>query len=285
MAIKIVTDSTSYLPQNIRGKYGIAVVSLSINFPSESFLEEEISNEVFYAKMAASETIPASSQPSLHALYSAFEKPVAEGHGVVGVFISAAMSGTYSTALTARKMILEKYPQAEVAIVDSQSNCMQLGFAALAGAKAAQDGEDMAQVLNRIDQVIKSSRFLFIPGTLDNLKKGGRIGGASHALGTLLNIRPILTVFEGKTAMLQKVRTQERAIKEAMTIFQNDIRQKGLAEVAVHHIDNQLNAQNLALLIGSQLGIHVQVYPIGPVIGCHVGTGTVGIVYCTKDEL
>ena len=285
MAIKIVTDSTSYLPQAIREAYGITVVSLSINFSEQSFLEEEISNEVFYAKMAASETIPVSSQPGIQALYTAFEKQVVAGHGVVGVFISAEMSGTYSTALTVKNMIQEKYPQAEIEIVDSRSNCMQLGFAVLAGAKAAQTGETMAQVLVNINKMIKRSRFLFIPQSLDFLKKGGRIGGAAHAFGTLLNIRPILTVFEGRTAMLQKVRTQERAIKEILSIFQADVQQKGLAEVAVHHIDNELNASHLAQTISNLTGSSVEVYPIGPVIGCHVGTGTVGIVYCTRDEL
>lgn len=285
MSIKVITDSTSYLPKLIREDFDISVVSLSINFESETFLEEEIDNASFYNKMEKSKTIPVSSQPNVQAMYTAFEKHVSKGNSVVGIFISSEMSGTYSTALTVKNMILENYPEAVIEIIDSRSNCMQLGFAVLAAAKAAYSGKSLEQVLNSTYAVIKRSRFLFIPHTLDYLKKGGRIGGASHLLGTILQIKPILTVIDGKTEVFDKVRTSERAIKEILKVFFRDIKEKGLVDVAVHHINYELGGTKLAQLIREKLEAEVPVYSIGPVIGAHVGPGTIGIVYHTREEL
>lgn len=285
MAIKIVTDSTSYLTHDLRQRYDIAVVSLSVAFGTESYLEESISQEDFYAKMATAGTPPVSSQPSPQALRDALEKPLAAGDSVVGIFLSSEMSGTFASAQATAAELRPKYPGQGIEIIDSRSNCMQLGFAVLAGAKAAQGGGEMAQVLEAVHKNIRRSRFLFIPQTLDYLKKGGRIGGAAHLFGTLLNIRPILTVIDGRTAVLQKVRTQERAIREILAVFLADVRQKGLAEVAVHHIADQSLGEAVARMIQAELEVEVPVCPIGPVIGCHVGPGTVGLVYCTSDDL
>lgn len=283
MSIKIVTDSTSYIPKPLREALDISVVSLSINFSSETFLEEEIDHTSFYHKMEASPTIPASSQPSIQDMYAMFEKHICQGHTVVGVFLSSEMSGTYATALTVKGMILEHYPQAVIEIIDSRSNSMQLGFAVLAAARSAQAGDALVQVLSSAYEVIKRSRFLFIPQTLDYLKKGGRIGGASHLLGTVLKIRPILTVINGKTALIDKIRTSERAIQEVLRIFYQDVQQKGLVEAVVHHINAEAGGKKIAQMIAEHLGKEIPVYPIGPVIGSHVGPGTLGIVYYTQE--
>ncbi|WP_031514800.1 DegV family protein [Desulfofalx alkaliphila] len=281
MAIKVVTDSTSYIPVKLREQFDISMVSLSVHFENESFLEDQIDNEVFYKKMAASANIPTSSQPSPQDLYDTFEKHILQKNAVVGVFLSSDMSGTYSTAQMAKKQLLEKYPEAEIELVDSRSNSMQLGFAALAAAKAAKKGLPMGQVLNSAKKVIENSRFLFVPETLTYLKKGGRIGGAAALLGSILQIRPILTVTDGKTALVDKVRTQSRAIQNILNIFYQDVKQKGLGEVVVHHINNEAEGNRIAREIEQHLGISVDVFSIGPVIGLHVGPGTVGIVYYT----
>lgn len=282
MSIKIVTDSTSYIPLHLREEYDISVVSLSVNFEFESFLEEEIDNNTFYDKMSKSAKTPTSSQPAPQDFYEVFEKHIKANHRVVGVFISSDMSGTYSTAIIAKKMIAEKYPNAVIELVDSRSNCMQLGFAVLAAARAAHAGKSLEEVLSSTNKIINSSRFLFVPETLAYLKKGGRIGGASALLGSILQIRPILTVIDGKTALVGKVRSQGKAIQNILDIFYQDVEQKGLGEVAVHHINCESNGNNVAQMIQDRLGKPVPVYNIGPVIGLHVGPGTVGVVYYTK---
>jgi len=193
MAVKIVTDSTSYISSELIGKYGIYIVSLSVIFEKEEFKEINIKNESFYGKLEKSSSIPTSSQPSLEEMYNTIEKQVKDSNEVVGVFLSSDMSGTYSNACIAKNMILENYPNALIEIIDSRSNCMQLGFAVLTAAKAAHQNKPIDEIVNLVKDNIKRSKFMFIPNSLDYLKKGGRIGGASALLGTIFQIKPILT--------------------------------------------------------------------------------------------
>lgn len=281
----MVTDSTSYLPDSFKKQFDISIVSLSINFGSETFREVDISNETFYTKLNTSTKIPTSSQPTLRDFYTVFENHVLNGNEVVGVFLSSDMSGTYHTAMSAKNMILEKHPHASIEIVDSRSNCMQLGFAVLAAAKAAQNGASISEVVAQANYIIKRSRFLFTPDNLTYLKKGGRIGGAAALLGSLLQIKPILTVVDGKTSVYSKVRTKSKAIKEIIDVCFNDIDKKGLGDIAIHHINNEAEGKLLADMIVKKYNVQVPLYSIGPVIGVHVGPGAVGIVYYTEEEL
>lgn len=283
MAIRIVTDSTSYIPMELRNKYDISVVSLGISFGLETYDEEDMDYDTFYDKMDKHEQLPTSSQPTPLRLYELFEQLVLAGDSIVGIFLSSDMSGTYSSALMAKSMIVEKYPDAGIEIIDSRSNCMELGFAVLAAAKAAHEGKNLEQVIAEARNVMRKSRFLFVPQTLEYLRKGGRIGGAAAFLGSILQIRPILTVIDGKTAVFHKVRTTRRAIATIIDEFLKDVKEKGLGEVVVHHINCMTEGAKIAKMIEEHLKITVPVYPIGPVIGLHVGPGALGVVYYTKS--
>ncbi|AQS58147.1 DegV family protein [Desulforamulus ferrireducens] len=284
MAIKVVTDSTSYIPYHLREEYDISVVSLGVTIDAETFREEDMDNEDFYVRMAQAKSLPTSSQPAPREFYQVFENKLRENHDVVGIFLSSEMSGTYSTALMVKNMLLEKYPAAKIEIVDGRSNSMELGFAVLAAAKAAKAGQPMEEVIAQAKYVMERSRFLFVPDTLHYLQKGGRIGGAAALLGSLLQIRPILTVIDGKTALLSKVRKKERALQEIVKIFLTDIEQKGLEDAVIHHINFPREAQALAEQLAQRTGRVIPVYSIGPVIGLHVGPGTLGIAYYTKEK-
>lgn len=282
MAIKIVTDSTSYIPEEFINKYDISVVSLNVIMNGESIREVDLDNETFYSKMEESTEIPSSSQPSPDEIYNTFENIVKEGNSIVGIFISSDMSGTVSSANLIKNMLLEKYPTAHIEIVDSRSNCMQMGYVAIEAAKAAAAGKSMEEVIDVCTSVINNSRFLFTPDTLDYLKKGGRIGGASALLGTLFQIKPILTVCDGKTTVFTKVRTKKKAVDTLVTTLVNDLQGKELGGVIVHHINCQDEGLILAAKIKKQLGVDVQIDTIGPIIGLHVGPGSIGVAYFTK---
>ena len=282
MAIKIVTDSTSYIPEEFINKYDISVVSLNVIMNGESIREVDLDNETFYSKMEESTEIPSSSQPSPDEIYNTFENIIKEGNSIVGIFISSDMSGTVSSANLIKNMLLEKYPTAHIEIVDSRSNCMQMGYVAIEAAKAAAAGKSMEEVIDVCTSVINNSRFLFTPDTLDYLKKGGRIGGASALLGTLFQIKPILTVCDGKTTVFTKVRTKKKAVDTLVTTLVNDLQGKELGGVIVHHINCQDEGLSLAAKIKKQLGVDVQIDTIVPIIGLHVGPGSIGVAYFTN---
>ncbi|CDM70471.1 DegV domain-containing protein CA_C3284 [Clostridium bornimense] len=285
MAIKIVTDSTSYIPKEYIENYEISVVSLNVILNGDSYREVELSNETFYEKMEQAKEIPTSSQPAPGEISDIFKTIISSGDSILGIFLSSDMSGTISSANLVKNMILEEYPEGRIEIIDSRTNCMQLGYVVLEAAKAAKEGKSMEEVIDIASKVINSSRFIFTPETLDYLKKGGRIGGAAALLGNILQIKPILTVEDGKTTILTKVRTKKKAIDSMINILESDISSRELRGITVHHINCYNEGVLLANKIQEKLGIAVNIESIGPVIGLHVGPGSIGIAYYLDKSL
>ena len=282
MAIKIVTDSTSYISDEYIKKYDIKLVSLNVIINGVSSREIDIENEVFYEEIKNSKEIPKSSQPIPNEMLNTFKEIVEDGDSIVGIFLSSKMSGTYSNANMIKDMILEDYPDAEIHILDSKTNCMQMGFAVIEAARTASEGKSINEVINAANHVINNSRFLFTPETLEYLKKGGRIGGAAALFGNVLQIKPILTVVNGETSVFKKVRTRKKAIEEIVKTVLEEIEAKGLGDIVVHHINCQEDGLKLAKALENKLGKKVEIQSIGPVIGVHVGPGSIGIAYYTK---
>ena len=282
MAIKIVTDSTSYISDEYIKKYDINIVSLNVIINGVSSREVDIENEVFYEEIRNSKEIPKSSQPIPNEMLNTFREIVEDGDSIVGIFLSSKMSGTYSNANMIKDMILEDYPDAEIHILDSKTNCMQMGFAVIEAARTASEGKSINEVINAANHVINNSRFLFTPETLEYLKKGGRIGGAAALFGNVLQIKPILTVVNGETSVFKKVRTRKKAIEEIVKTVLEEIESKGLGDIVVHHINCQEDGLKLAKALENKLGKKVEIQSIGPVIGVHVGPGSIGIAYYTK---
>ena len=281
MALKILTDSTSYLSQDIKNELDIRTVSLNLSFGNESFREMDIDNESFY-KMMDEKGIPTSSQPSIGEIFQEMLRVIESGDSLCCIFLSSEMSGTYSAGILAKEMVLEKHPDAMIEIIDSRSNCMQLGFPVILAAKAAKEGASLDQVKDIALANMKKSRFLFIPHDLEYLKKGGRIGGASALIGNFFKIIPILTVENGKTTILMKVRTKKNAVQSMLDIMLQDIKEYGLGDIVVQHINCLDEAKALAKVIEEKLMIKIGIVDIGPVIGLHVGPGSIAITYYTK---
>ena len=282
MTIKIVTDSTSYIADEYIKKYDIKLVSLNVIINGVSSRELDIENEVFYEEIKNSKEIPKSSQPIPNEMLNTFREIVEDGDSIVGIFLSSKMSGTYSSANMIKDMILEDYPDAEIHILDSKTNCMQMGFAVIEAARTASEGKSINEVINTANHVINNSRFLFTPETLEYPKKGGRIGGAAALFGNVLQIKPILTVVNGETSVFKKVRTRKKAIEEIVKTVLEEIEAKGLGDIVVHHINCQEDGLKLAKALENKLGKKVEIQSIGPVIGVHVGPGSIGIAYYTK---
>jgi DegV family protein with EDD domain len=285
MAVRVITDSTSYIPPAEASALGIRVVQLSATLGGVTRTESEIDAEAFYRAMLEGGEFPTSSQPTVADMVEALENPVAAGDEVVAVLLSSKMSGTYETALMARDQIIERRPEARIEIVDSLSNCMEEGFAVLAAARVAASGGTLEEAAGAARETTFRTRWLFTPATLEYLRMGGRIGNARALLGSLLRVRPILTVIDGVTSTVRSVRTQRRAIETIADMVADDAEQHGLAGVVVHHILDAEEAELLAGLLAERLGRQPQVQPIGPTIGLHVGPGTIGVVYEALEDL
>ena len=280
--VKVVVDSTSYIPKETLIENDISVVSLNVLLNGKSYREVDLENEFFYKEMNESKEIPKSSQPSVEEIKEVFTNIAKSGFDIVGIFISSKMSGTYSTAHLVREMVLEEYPETRIELVDSESNCMQMGFSAIQAARAAKRGENVEKVVEEVKKVINTSKFLFVPDTLKYLKKGGRIGGASALFGTILQIKPILTVQNGETSVYEKVRTKKKAVEVILKKVLDDVTEKGLGEVIVHHINCEEEGLDLAKRLENELKIPVKIQSIGATIGLHVGPGSIGVAYYTK---
>lgn len=288
MSVKIITDSTSYIPKEIKEELDIEVVSLNVIFNGESYREVDIKNEDFYKKLEETGEIPTSSQPAISEVLEIFKNKVSNGDKIVGIFMSSEMSGTYQTANMIKEMVLEEYPEAEIEIIDSRTNCMQMGYGAIVAAREAKKGKDIQDVVLKANDTLSKSRFLFLPETLKYLKKGGRIGGAQALLGGLLKITPILTVEDGKTTIYSKVRTKKRAVETVSNKVIDDMLEKGLGEITIHHINCEDEGIALKQNIEAKLKEHgletnVLIESIGPIIGLHVGPGSIGVAYYTKN--
>jgi len=284
MTVTILTDSTSYLGEEIKKALNIKMVSLNLSFGHESIREVDIDNARFY-KMMATNGIPTSSQPSVGDIQKEMLGVIEKGNSLCCIFISSDMSGTLSAAQIAKDMVLEKHANALIEIIDSRSNCMQLGFAVVMAARAAKAGQTLEQVKQTSLETMKRSRFLFIPENLDYLKKGGRIGGASALIGNIFKIIPILTVENGKTTILMKVRTKKNAVLAMTDKMMQDISDYGLGEMVVLHINCLDEATELAKLLKQKLQVTIDIMDIGPVIGLHVGPGTIAIAYYTLNAM
>lgn len=282
MGVKIITDSTCYIKSELISEYDIKVVSLNVIIEGKSYRELELDSLNFYKEMDKLKDIPTSSQPSMEESLEAFREIARNGHDIVGIFLSSEMSGTYSTAHLIKENILSEFPNTKIELVDSRTNCMQLGFQVLQCARAAKDGKSIEEIIEICKQVRDNSRFLFIPDTLKYLKKGGRIGGAAAIFGTILQIKPILTVENGKTAIFDKVRTTKRAITTIIDKVIADTEGKEIGEIIVHHINCPEKGLEIAKMLQEKFKVNVEIQAIGPIIGLHVGPGCVGVAYYVK---
>lgn len=285
MAVKIVTDSTSYIPNDLIKQLDITITSLNVILNGTSYKEVELENKDFYERMELSSEIPTSSQPGMDELLKIFKKIVNNGDEVLAIFISSKMSGTYSSAHLVKNIVLEEYKDGMIEILDSNTNCMQMGFIVLESAKAAKAGKTIDEVIKIAEDVKKNSKFLFVPETLKYLQKGGRIGKASALLGGIFQIKPILTVENGETTVFEKVRTKKRAVDAILNKVIEDCKNKEIGGIIVHHINCEEEGKEIAKKLEQKFNIPIKIQSIGPVIGVHVGPGSVGVAYFHKYKI
>ncbi len=269
----------------MREELGIEALSLVINRGGRSYVEAETDLDAFYQDIYEMvDDVPTSSQPSPEDAKELLECIQADGDEALGIFISSKMSGTFETFLRIAREVAQEHPGFKFAVIDSMTNCMELGHAVLAAAQTARDGRDL-QACAAAENTLYSGRFLFTPESLRFLEKGGRIGKAAALIGNVMSIAPILTVKDGEASTAGKTRTQKRAMAKIVKIWQEDVAACGLRNLTVHYIGSKTPAEEWAEeVINPLVGFKVRVVPASPVIGVHVGPA-VGIAYECAERI
>lgn len=281
-SVRIVTDSSSDLTDEQVAEFGVVVVPLSIRFGEQEFVDRrDLTPQSFWAKVAASSNLPETAAPSPGAFEAAFRQAAADGApGVVCICLSSALSATFASAVLAAKTVAGVI---DVRVVDSLSITSGLGTMAIAAATAAASGANLGDVEMAAQANIGRTRVLAALDTLDNLKKGGRIGGAQAFLGTLLSIKPLIDVSSGSVVEAGKQRTRARSLHALADLFTADLAAHGpIRNLSVRHGDAKDFEAMLALLTPHVPRDQISVGQIGAVIGAHGGPGVMGLTYVTS---
>jgi DegV family protein with EDD domain len=274
--IKIVTDSTAYLPEAFIREHDIRVVPLCVHFGDEAYREGvELSNEEFYTRLKQAPVLPTTSQPSAGEFHRVFKELIEAGHEIVTLTISAKLSGTWNSAMAAKEML----PDAAISIIDTESTSIGLHLLVSAAIQAIATGATRQEVVDQIEEIKERMCVLFVVDTLEYLAKGGRIGNAKAFVGTLLKVKPILALQDGAIEPVEQVRSKRKALNRMLELVQAHL--DGSGHEAKVGLANALvldEAEAFGQEVQARLGCPEPfVSDLGPVIGTHTGPGVIGI--------
>lgn len=275
--VLVVTDSTSDIPIHFREELGIEIVPLSINFEHETLLDGvDISPEEYVERLRSTEKLPSTAQPTVDQFQKAFVKGLDAGMDVVCITISTGLSGTFNSA----SLAAEQLQPDRIRIVDSQNASTALGWVAVEAARAAEGGASLQETTAVAERTRKNVHFYALLQTLDYVYKGGRIGRASHMVGSALGIKPILGLESGTVIPVERVRTWKKAIKRMIDVASNE---GTLLDVAVLHTDNLPAAQQVVEELKSTFPeANYEIIFAGTTIATYAGPGAVGIMTRTE---
>jgi DegV family protein with EDD domain len=275
--VAVVTDSTADLASDLVQERGVTVVPLTVVLDGRDYLDGvDITADEFYVRLASAKGGAKTSQPSPGRFAEVYEQLLADHEQVVSLHISSQLSGTYEAATQGAALVGE----ARVRVVDTGMVSMPLALLVLAASAMAAEGAGAEAIVERLRPIQERMRVYFMVATLEYLERGGRIGRASALVGSVLQIKPVLTITGGQVAPLERVRTQERALTRVIELATATA---GPVCALVGHAA----AAEAADRIARALEPHAEsliVAPLGPVVGAHAGPGTVG-VGCYPAEL
>jgi len=272
MTVRIVTDSTADLPPELAQEMGITVVPLNVHFGNDVFFDGvTIQADEFYQRLVSSPELPKTSQPSVGAFMEVYQGILKDADGIVSVHISSKVSGTVNSA----QLAAAELSSSAIEVVDTLQASLALGLIAIAAAKVAQSGASLEEVAAEAQSASERARFYGLVETLEYLEKGGRIGKAQAFLGSLLRIKPILSMHEGIAHPVEKARTRAKGLDRMATMTSElaPIEAIGVMSSDVAS-DSAIMAEAMTQYVSADGMI---VGRFGPVLGTYLGPGSLGV--------
>ncbi|WP_010175116.1 DegV family protein [Bacillus coahuilensis] len=282
MKTAIVTDSTAYIPKELRDKLNIHMIPLSVIIGGETYQEEvDITDSAFYEEVRVNEKLPTTSQPPVGQFVELFEELAKDYDAVVSIHLSSGISGTYQGSITAGNMVDE----IDVYAFDSEISCMIQGFYVLEAAKMANAGKPVDEIMLRLDEMKGSIGAYFMADDLSHLQRGGRLSSAQAMIGSLLQIKPLLH-FENKVIVpFEKIRTRKKALKRMYELLEEAVEKGEPLQASVIHANRAEEAKEIQRELEERFpSVEFNVSYFGPVIGTHLGEGSMGLGWAKRYE-
>ncbi len=277
--IKIVTDTLAGLPVEYLKAHDIACLPQIVIFGEKSFRDDtEMDAALFLSMLKESPVMPKTSAPP-SALYTPiFEKLLGEGHTVLVIAPSAILSGTYGRIMTA----VNDFPGADIHVYDTRVLSAPMGAAVMEAVRLAEEGKSVPEITAHLDAFLQRNRVYFVVATLEFLHKNGRIGGAAALVGSILQVKPILTLKNSQVETFEKQRTQHKAIRRIVELTLQDCPKGPGTYLSVMHGDSLEEARALAAELGAALqNPHVPIYEVPAAILTHAGPGVLAVSFYT----
>ena len=280
--VRIVTDTTAVLPQDYLNRHEIEVIPQVILFGEDSYLEDQnITFEGFIEMLKESDVLPKTAAPPIQSAEEAFRKQLRYAETILSIHPSSEVSGTVRTATLARE---QSFNDADIRILDTRQIGANLATMVILAEEWAEEGKSADEIMARLKDMIPQGRVYFLVDTLEYLQKGGRIGAASALLGTALQIKPILSMSDGKIDAFEKVRTHHKAYERLKEIAQEQINDPSAAYLSVGHADRISDATKLAEELKEIFKTdHVPIYNMGASITTHAGPGVLKIAFFAQQ--
>lgn len=277
MSTVILTDSTCDIPKDLLQKYGIIELPLTVHFGGKEYRDRvDITPEQFFQKLADSDELPTTSQVSPSVFADYYKRELDKGNDIISIHISSGLSGTYQSAVLAKQTLGD---DSRISIVDSRTGSLALGFVVLKAAQLLAEGMSKEELLEKLENYKSRVKLFIVVDTLKYLRKGGRLSGSQAMLGSMFNIKPVLTVKDGKVELIDKVRGEKKALKRLVELVEEagGVTQGGIIGVA--NAQNPEKAEKLKKMIIEEFGdVKFIESSVGSVVATHAGPGAYGII-------
>ena len=273
MTVKVVVDSTSDIPEKLAKEWDITIVPAYVVFGGKSYRDRlDISEDEVYARLDHDSVFPTTSVPSPQDFADVYNKLADETDEIISIHVTSRESGVYNSALLGKGLVSKK---CNIEVIDSLSVAMSYGILAIAAAREAKTGASLEKVAEVVRQSIPRMHLLLVLDTLKYVVRGGRVGKGYGLLGSVLRVKPLLTMRDGKLMLAGVARTRAKAIKRLYD-FVEDFPQ--VSEIAVSYTTSNEEAEALAERIKSSYpDIPLYLTRVGPVLGTHAGPGAMGV--------